>query len=82
MPSKDHLAAQSTTNRQGRGNLINGKQADEILNILKKDAEKTYENYELMLNERFDGSTINENNKHYVLYCIKVLRSACKVLRV
>jgi thymidylate synthase (FAD) len=63
MPSKDHLAAQSTSNRQGRGDLINGKQADEILNILKKDAEQTYDNYELMLNERFDGSTINENNR-------------------
>ena len=63
MPSKDHLAAQSTSNRQGRGNLINGKQADDILNILKKDAEQTYDNYELMLNERFDGSTINKNNK-------------------
>jgi len=63
MPTKDHLAAQSISNRQGRGDLINGKQADEILNILKEDAEQTYSNYELMLNERFDGSTINENNK-------------------
>ena len=63
MPTKDHLAAQSTINRQGRGDLIDGKQADEILNILKKDAEQTYDNYELMLNERFDGTTINENNK-------------------
>ena len=63
MPTKENLAAQSTSNRQGRGDLINGKQADEILNILKKDAEQTYSNYELMLNERFDGSTINENNK-------------------
>ena len=63
IPSKDHLAAQSTSNRQGRGDLINGKQADSILDILKKDAERTYDNYELMLNERFDGTTINENNK-------------------
>ena len=63
MPTKDHLAAQSTSNRQGRGDLINGKQADEILNILKKDAEQTYDNYELMLNERFDGTIINESNK-------------------
>ncbi len=63
MPTKDHLAEQSSSNRQGRGDLINGKQADEILNILKKDAEQTYDNYELMLNERFDGTTINENNK-------------------
>ena len=62
IPSRDHLAAQSTSNRQGRGDLINGKQADEILNILKKDAEQTYDNYELMLNEKFDGTKINESN--------------------
>ena len=31
--------------------------------MLKKDAEQTYANYETMLNETFDGSTINENNK-------------------
>jgi len=63
MPSKEHLAAQSINNRQGRGDLVNGKQADNILNILKKDAEQTYDNYELMLNERFDGTIINKNNK-------------------
>jgi len=63
LPSKENLAAQSTNNRQGRGELINGKQADYILDMLKKDAEHTYANYELMLNEKFDGSTINEDNK-------------------
>ena len=26
-------------------------------------AERTYDNYETMLNERFDGSTIDENKK-------------------
>ena len=36
MPSKNHLAAQSTSNRQGRGDLINGKQADDILKKKKK----------------------------------------------
>jgi len=63
LPSKENLAAQSTSNRQGRGEVINGKQADSILDMLKKDAEQTYSNYETMLNEKFDGSTINENNK-------------------
>jgi len=63
LPSKENLAAQSKSNRQGRGELINGKQADNILNILKKDAEQTYANYELMLNEKYDGTTIKENNK-------------------
>ena len=63
LPSKENLAVQSTSNRQGRGELINGKQADYILDMLKKDAEQTYANYELMLNEKYDGSTINENSK-------------------
>jgi len=63
LPSKENLAMQATSNRQGRGDVINGKQADNILNILKKDAEQTYENYELMLNEKYDGTKINEDNK-------------------
>jgi len=31
--------------------------------MLKKDAEQTYANYEEMLNEKFDGTKINESNK-------------------
>ena len=31
------------------------------MNLLKGDAEQTYNNYEIMLNERYDGSTIDEN---------------------
>jgi thymidylate synthase (FAD) len=60
IPAKDQLSAQSTSNRQGRGDLITGEQADEVLKILKDDATRTYDNYEKMLNERFDGSTIDE----------------------
>ena len=60
LPSKDQLSAQSKSNRQGRGDLISGEQADEVLKILKDDATRTYDNYEKMLNERFDGSTIDE----------------------
>ena len=63
LPKKENLAAQSKSNRQGRGDLINGKQADDVLKILKEDAEKTYNNYEFMLNERYDGTKINENKK-------------------
>ena len=60
IPAKEQLSAQSTINRQGRGNLITGEQADEVLQILKDDATRTYSNYEKMLNERFDGSIIDE----------------------
>ena len=61
IPSKEQLSAQSTSNRQGRGELITGEQADEVLKILKDDASRSYDNYEKMLNERYDGSTIDEN---------------------
>ena len=61
IPEKDQLSAQSTSNRQGRGDLITGEQADEVLKILKDDAIRTYDNYEKMLNERYDGTVIDEN---------------------
>ena len=61
VPEKKHLSAQSTINRQGRGDLITGDQADEVLQILKDDATRTYSNYEKMLNEKFDGTVIDEN---------------------
>ena len=61
IPSKDQLSAQSTSNRQGRGDLITGEQADEVLKILKDDATRTYDHYEQMLNERFDGTVIDKN---------------------
>jgi thymidylate synthase (FAD) len=60
IPAKEQLSAQSTNNRQGRGELITGQQADEVLKILKDDAVRTYDNYEKMLNERFDGTVIDE----------------------
>jgi thymidylate synthase (FAD) len=59
IPAKEQLSAQATNNRQGRGDLITGEQADEVLKILKDDAVRTYDNYEKMLNERFDGTIID-----------------------
>ncbi len=61
LPAKDQLASQSKSNRQGRGDVLQGKQAEEVLNILKDDATRTYDNYEKLLNERFDGTKIDES---------------------
>ena len=61
LPSSKHLAAQSQSNRQGRGDVLEGDQAKKVLDLLKSDAERTYSNYEGMLNERYDGSVIDEN---------------------
>ena len=63
LPTSENLAAQSTSNRQGRGDVLEGEQAKEVLELLKNDAERTYANYETMLNERYDGSTIDKNKK-------------------
>ena len=60
LPESEHLAAQSQSNRQGRGNVIQGEQAKKVLNLLKSDAEQTYNNYEMMLNERYDGTVIDD----------------------
>ena len=61
LPAQENLAAQSQSNRQGRGEVLEGEQAKKVLDLLKTDAERTYSNYEEMLNERFDGSIINDN---------------------
>ena len=61
LPDQQNLAAQSTTNRQGRGKIIKGDQAKKVLDLLKEDAERTYKNYEEMLNQRYDGSTVDES---------------------
>jgi thymidylate synthase (FAD) len=51
IPAPEHLAAQSTSNRQGRGDILTGDEAADILHILRDDAERTYRNYATMLNE-------------------------------
>ena len=61
IPAPDKLAAQAVNNRQGRGDVLEGDQAKEVLDILKEDSQRTYENYEKMLNERYDGSVIDAN---------------------
>ena len=61
LPASEHLSAQSKSNRQGRGDVLEGEHAKQVLDLLKSDAEKTYSNYETMLNERYDGTVIDKN---------------------
>ena len=62
LPDPKHLAAQSQSNRQGRGDILDGEKAKKVLDLLKGDAEQTYNNYETMLNERYDGTVIDKNS--------------------
>jgi thymidylate synthase (FAD) len=51
IPARHALAAQSATNRQGRGAVLDGAEAEEVLRILRQDAARCYEHYAWMLNE-------------------------------
>ena len=59
VPEEDHLAAQSSSNRQGRGNILLGKEAKRVLDILREDAQMTYDHYIEMLNESEEGNIID-----------------------
>lgn len=51
VPDRERLGGQSDTNRQGAGELLNDAEAEEVLRILRSDAERNFENYSRMLNE-------------------------------
>ncbi|KMW56272.1 Thymidylate synthase thyX [Candidatus Rhodobacter oscarellae] len=51
IPQPDALAAQSTTNNQGRGAVLTGREAERVLEILKSDSDRAYDHYEEMLSE-------------------------------
>ncbi|KGJ04138.1 thymidylate synthase (FAD) [Paracoccus halophilus] len=51
IPAPEHLSAQSATNRQGRGALLEGAEAARVLDILREDAMRSYDHYESMLSD-------------------------------
>jgi len=55
IPAPEQLAAQSVSNRQGRGDVLEGEEAQWVLDTLKGDADQTYRHYETMLNEGENG---------------------------
>ena len=55
LPAPEHLAAQSDTNRQGRGQVLEGAEAQRVLDLLREDATRNYGHYLEMLNEGADG---------------------------
>jgi thymidylate synthase (FAD) len=51
IPRPEHLAAQSTQNNQGRGEVLQGDEAARVLDLLREDAMRSYDNYEAMLSQ-------------------------------
>jgi thymidylate synthase (FAD) len=56
LPAPEVLAAQSSTNRQGRGDVLEPRDANRVLALLRRDAEQVYASYEALLNDRGDGT--------------------------
>ena len=59
IPGPDQLAAQSKSNRQGRGNILEGEEAKRVLSLLKEDSAQCYDHYQEMLNEDENGEPID-----------------------
>ena len=66
VPSPEHLAEQATTNRQGRGEVLDRREADRVLKVLRadaellrEDAERAYTGYVELLNEDTSGAPID-----------------------
>ncbi|MEP3674486.1 FAD-dependent thymidylate synthase [Sulfitobacter sp.] len=51
IPEASHINAQSVVNNQGRGGVLEGAEAARVLEILKSDSNRAYDNYEAMISE-------------------------------
>jgi len=51
IPKQEHLAAQSAVNNQGRGEVLQGDEAQRVLDLLRDDAARSYDHYEDMLSQ-------------------------------
>lgn len=51
IPEPSQLAAQSVVNNQGRGDVLEGAEATRVLEFLKYDAGRAFDNYETMLSQ-------------------------------
>ncbi len=51
IPAPEHINAQSQVNNQGRGGVLEGEEAARVLEILKADSTRCYDNYEAMISQ-------------------------------
>ena len=63
VPAPEHLAAQSSANRQGRGEALSGADASRVFELLREDATNAYAHYAEMLNETGDGEPADPSRR-------------------
>lgn len=61
VPKGDEISAQATDNRQGRGVVLNPSQQEEVMHLLKRDAQQCYETYAHLLNQDETGHIVDES---------------------
>jgi thymidylate synthase (FAD) len=59
IPAEAQLAAQSQANRQGRGDVLSGAEAERVLDILREDSARAYAGYQEMLNVDDEGNVLD-----------------------
>lgn len=59
IPTPENLSIQSTSNRQGRGEVLEASRAQRVLDLLREDALRAYDHYQDLLNHDQEGNIID-----------------------
>ncbi len=59
LPAPEQMAAQSTSNRRGRGEALSADESARVYELLREDAERAYGHYAELLNEDADGNLVD-----------------------
>ncbi|HXP72699.1 MAG TPA: FAD-dependent thymidylate synthase [Stellaceae bacterium] len=63
LPAPEQIAAQSTSNRQGRGESLSPAEAARVLDLLRDDALRAYRDYTTLLNTDEAGAVIDSDRQ-------------------
>src|SRR5450432_4791352 len=63
IPAPAQLAAQSASNRQGRGDVLEGEEAARVLDLMQADSRRQYDHYADMLNENEGGEAVDAGKR-------------------
>ncbi|MFT4622323.1 MAG: thymidylate synthase (FAD) [Myxococcota bacterium] len=59
LPAPEHLAEQSSSNRQGRDRVLTHEESARVLGLLRRDAMQAYDTYAGLINDTGDGTPVD-----------------------